>query len=381
MRIVLIGNYLPDKQESMQRFAHMLKKGFQQAGFASEVWVPGAFFGRGVSSTTAGIGKWLGYLDKWVVFPLLLRWRRFRTNTSQVETCFHICDHSNAPYLNHLPSHRTSLTCHDVLAIRGGLGHADACVTTSRLGKILQAWILSSLSKSKKIAAVSQLTLNQLQALAPFANADKKDWRVIHNAFNADFYPMQAEQAQAQLNRIGFNSATPFLLHVGSGLARKNRLLLLDMAVLAGERWQGNICFAGEAIDSVLLRHADLLGLRARVISVVKPDHATLVALYSTCTAFVFPSYSEGFGWPVIEAQACGASVIASDVAPMPEVSGGAALHADPANAQQFADAFMSLESSVVRNALIQQGFANCQRFERQRMIAAYLDLLTLSHS
>lgn len=380
MRIVLIGNYLSDKQESMQRFAHMLNQGFLQAGFTSELWVPGSVFGRGASTTTVGIGKWLGYLDKWVVFPLLLRWRYFRITASQVETCFHICDHSNAPYLNHLPSHRTSITCHDVLAIRGGLGYADAYVPTSRLGKSLQAWILNSLSKSEKIAAVSRLTLSQLQALAPAASVNKRDWRVIHNAFNATFYPMPAEQAQALLSRIGFNPGIPFLLHVGSSLARKNRLLLLDMAALAGERWRGNICFAGEAIDAVLLQHADSLGLRARVVSVVKPDHATLVALYSTCTAFIFPSYSEGFGWPVIEAQACGAPVIASDVAPMPEISGGAAIHANPANAQEFADALISLENSFARDALIQQGFANCQRFEVQHMIAAYLDLLALSH-
>ena len=379
MRIVLIGNYLPDKQESMQRFAHMLDKGFQQAGFASEIWVPGAIFGRGFSSTTTGIGKWLGYLDKWVVFPILLRWRHFRATASKAETCFHICDHSNAPYLNHLPSHRTSITCHDVLAIRGGLGHADAHVSTSRLGKTLQAWILSSLSKAEKMAAVSQFTLGQLQALVPSVNPDKRDWRVIHNSFNANFYPMQTDQAQAQLNRIGFNSATPFLLHVGSGLARKNRLLLLNVASLIGEKWQGNICFAGESVDSVLLQHADYLGLRARVISVIKPDHATLVALYSTCTAFMFPSYAEGFGWPVIEAQACGAPVIASDVAPMPEVSGGAALHADPTDAQQFADALISLENSSVRNLLIQKGFNNCQRFESQHMMAAYINLITLT--
>ncbi|SFQ83609.1 glycosyltransferase family 4 protein [Hymenobacter arizonensis] len=376
VRIILIGNYLPDKQESMLRFAHMLDNGFRNAGFKSEVWQPTVLFGKKALNTNAGFGKWLGYLDKWVIFPIVLRWRLLGSgNLRQPTVRFHICDHSNAPYLKQLPIDQTSITCHDVLAIRGGLGHVDTYVTASRFGQILQRWILNSLSHAKRLAAVSQLTFDQLQALIP-PHPKHKDWRVIHNAFNAEFWPMDARQASSLIKQTELDLNVPFLLHVGSGHPRKNRLLLLDMVAILGKQWQGNICFAGEALDSTLLEHSEILGLRQRIISIVKPDHHVLVALYSTCAAFVFPSYTEGFGWPVIEAQACGRPVIASNVAPMPEVSGGAALHAAPTDAQAFADAFLSLIDDSKRTNLIAAGLANCRRFELNHILSAYLELI-----
>ncbi len=361
----------------MHRFATMLNDGFRLMGIESEIWWPSVLFGSKHKETNVGIGKWLGYIDKYIVFPLLIHWRHFN-NSYGTDTYFHICDHSNAPYLNYLPINKTSITCHDVLAIRAGLGYGDSYITTSWLGKKLQSFILKSLKRAQKLASVSQFTLDQLQELT---NLKRDEWRVIHNSFNGEFYPMPTTEATATLRQTAFDFSVPFLLHVGSGLPRKNRRLLLDMVFLLGDKWQGNICFAGEALDISLVHYVATLGLTNRVISLVGPDHTTLIALYSSCKAFIFPSYSEGFGWPVIEAQACGALVIASSLAPMPEVSGGAALYADPDDAQQFADAFLSLENNFMREALIQQGFANCQRFENQRMMAAYLNLITASQS
>ena len=375
MRIILIGNYRPDDQESMQRFAHMLAEGFGRAGLATEMWLPTVFFGKLARQTTFGLGKWLGYLDKWVLFPLVLRWRS--RGRAGAERRFHICDHSNAPYLRHLPAAQTGITCHDVLAIRGGLGHADAYVAASRLGRVLQTWILGSLRRAERLAAVSHFTLGQLHELAIPANP-AADWRVIHNAFNARFWPMPAGQAAPLLRAAGLDPTQPFLLHVGSDLPRKNRALLLEMAAALGSRWAGLLCFAGAPPEPALLARADALGLRGRVVAVAGPAHDTLVALYSTCAAFVFPSYSEGFGWPVIEAQACGAPVLASSVAPMPEVSGGAARHADPDDAPAFAAAFLDVLAGPARPELVRAGLANCQRFAPAAMTAAYLDLLGL---
>jgi len=371
-RIILIGNYQPDKQESMQRFARMLEGGFQQAGYKTEIWYPTVFLGA------ASGNKWLGYVDKWILYPLVIRWLLFSKQLKSNQIRFHICDHSNAPYLKYLPADRTSITCHDVLAIRGALGYDDAHCSASGTGKMLQMWILRHLKRAERLASVSQLTLTQLRELAQNQEAEKSSWRVIHNAYNADFKPMAVEPIKALLHPYGLAANTPFLLHVGSGLPRKNRRLLLDMVVSMGKQWAGYICYAGKAVDESLMAHADSLGLRDRIISVINPDHETLVALYSACDAFLFPSFSEGFGWPVIEAQACGAPVIASGLAPMPEVSGGAAMYADPFVPQTFADAFLKLKDKRIRTDLIQRGFENARRFELKQIVSDYLNLYGL---
>ncbi|WP_207423418.1 glycosyltransferase family 4 protein [Desertivirga brevis] len=379
MEVILIANYPLDRQESMERFAQMLSDGLNEAGVETQIWRPTVFFASAAQRTNKGIFKWLGYLDKWILFSLVLRWRVFIGGLGNKDgVYFHICDHSNAPYLQHLPSRKTTITCHDVLAIRGAFGFSDAHCDATAFGKLLQRWIFNNLSKSKRLAAVSQLTLTQLEELQPTHKSLLKDWRVIHNAFNSDYFPLPSDESEPLLKVAGIDTSIPYLLHVGQSHQRKNRKMLLDMVHLAGDRWLGNICFAGQPIDDELKKHAQELNLSNRIISVVKPSNIALLALYSNCYAFVFPSFSEGFGWPIIEAQACGVPVIASNVEPMPEVSGKNALHASPFQPQEFANALLALSDEKLRSELIEGGFKNSRRFGRKKMIEAYLDLLNI---
>lgn len=380
MRIILIGNYPKDRQESMIRFSEMLFSGFSEAGLKVEIWNPVVLLGKNFASTTNGLGKWMGYIDKWLIFPLLLKCRLLSRKSTRDDR-YHICDHSNAAYLNYLPRNRTSITCHDVLAIRGAMGHADAYCQASKTGKIFQRWILKNLLRARLLAAVSQKTLNQLRELGTGQPGVDQKWKVIYNAFNNDFGPLDKTLAEQLLQRLPLQPDVPFLLHVGSDLPRKNRKLLLDMIALPGSEWDGIICFAGDALEPDLAAYAQKKGLQDRYISVVKPDHKTLRALYCTCAAFVFPSFSEGFGWPVIEAQACGAPVIASNIEPMPEVSGGAALYADPADPVSFANALNNLMHRDDQAVLIQAGYKNCLRFEPRRIIDHYLELQGLKRT
>jgi glycosyltransferase involved in cell wall biosynthesis len=71
---------------------------------------------------------------------------------------------------------------------------------------------------------------------------------------------------------------------------------------------------------------------RVRLLGYVNDDD--LVALYSLCEAFCYPSLYEGFGLPVLEAMAAGAPVITSSVSSLPEVAGDAAVLVDPRDAQ-----------------------------------------------
>lgn len=380
-RLIIVGNYPLDHQQSMERFSRMLRSGAEERGLESEIWRPEVLFARRHSTSTSGLAKWLGYIDKWIYYPIRLRRKvkELLRNNPESEVFFHIADHSNAYYLSCLPAEQTGITCHDVLAIRGALGDEDTYCPASGTGRILQAWILKHLKRAKKLAAVSETTLTQLQNLANLSpkesDATSRRWTVILNGFNDKFWPMPAAESAPRLQNSGVDPSVPFLLHVGSALPRKNRAMLLAMVAKAGSAWKGNVVFAGAAMDSELQTLAEEMGLSHRVIEVVRPPHETLVALYSSCFAFAFPSFSEGFGWPLIEAQACGAPVIASDRQPMPEVSGGTAIHACPNDPKAFADAIIELLDYSVRLKRIEAGYRNCQRFQAGEMVDRYLDL------
>ncbi len=382
LRLVIIGNYPLDHQQSMDRFAEMMANLAAKRGVVAEIWRPAVVLAQGTVHTNAGFAKWRGYVDKWVLYPTMLRRQAkslLRSETGK-QTQFLIVDHSNAFYLSKLPIDRSTITCHDVLAIRGARGDADTYCPASRMGKRLQAWILRNLVQARRIASVSETTLRQLKSLAgsqvDVSNLKNRDWRVIHNGFNAAFQPMPLDDARPLLTSVGLDANVPYILHVGSALPRKNRGMLLEMVSRIGDGWRGNIVFAGEPLEESLRIRVDELGLTDRTIEIIRPPHETLVGLYSHCDAFVFPSYSEGFGWPLIEAQACGAPVIASDVQPMPEVSNGTAFHASPDDPDMFAGGFLKLQSGDTRARMIEAGFRNVKRFDAGLMFDRYADLL-----
>ena len=71
-------------------------------------------------------------------------------------------------------------------------------------------------------------------------------------------------------------------------------------------------------------------GIKDRVFTYQNVSHRQLCALYSNAIAMIFPSTHEGFGWPIIEAQACGCPVLTSDLPPMNEIGSDAARYFDP---------------------------------------------------
>lgn len=372
-RVVLIENYAPDRQESMLRYARSLARDLRDAGASVELWSPPVVAGRLVAEPRAGMGKWAGYVDKLILAPVVLGLRARRASQRDARTVFQVCDHSNAPWLAGLPAARTVITCHDVLAIRGARGDGDAHAVPSRSGRHLQRWILRWLAKAQTVVCVSQQTLGDLQAVAPAPAARR---RVIPHSLNADFTVLEPADRVLELRAAGVDPDRPFLLHVGSAHPRKNRRMLIDLATVSveGRSWQGCVVFAGEPIDASLRRLSATPALRGRVLEVAGPTHRQLVALYQSCAAFVFPSFSEGFGWPVIEAQACGAPVVASRREPMIEVGGEGALYADPLDPADFARQVGRATRGEERQRLAESGRVNLRRFDRHAVVGAYLD-------
>lgn len=369
MKILLVGNYLPDRQESMQRFAKMLHVGLVELGHEVRLIRPEPLFGR-IKPDRSGLGKWLGYIDKFVVFPSQLR------RVVSWADIVHICDHSNAMYTKYLQKVSHLVTCHDLLAVRGALGQETDC-PASPMGKILQRWILKGLSQARMVACVSTYTKLDLEKLVG-ENVSSKNFRLVLNGLNHTYQVLTPDETAARLaNVASLDLAKPFILHIGSSQKRKNRDGIIRIINRVRAQWDGQMVFAGDALTADLIQLIDELKLNNRIVQINKPDNRLLEALYNQAFALLFPSRYEGFGWPIIEAQACGCPVICSDLTSLPEVAGDSALVRSVDDEAGFAADILRLMEPSERDIWVRKGLENAKRFTTQKMLSEYVKFYT----
>ncbi|OKH22664.1 glycosyltransferase family 4 protein [Chroogloeocystis siderophila] len=367
MKILLLGNYLPDRQESMLRFAQILQTGLTQRGHEVRLVQPQPIFGK-LKLSSFGLVKWLGYIDKFLLFPQQL------CQAIAWADVVHICDHSNAMYAKYLENVPHLVTCHDLLAVRGALGDDTDC-PASMTGKVLQNWILKSLQKSQMVVCVSSSTKHDLEKLIENSLFTKKI-RLVLNGLNYSYKQIYRDEVDSRLaNIIELDLSKPFILNVGSSLKRKNRDGIMRIFSKIKEQWDGQLIFAGEALTTEQIQLAEQLNIKEQIIQIIKPDNNLLEALYNRAFVFLFPSKCEGFGWPVIEAQACGCPVICSDRTSLPEVVGDSALMRSIEDESGFAEDILRLVDPVERHLWIQKGLNNIKRFTLDEMIDQYNQL------
>jgi glycosyltransferase involved in cell wall biosynthesis len=366
--VLLIGNYPADQQESMQRFARMMLRGLTNAGVPAELIWPRPLLGR-VRFAGGFVAKWLAYIDKFLFFPRQLRARL----TSDVQLV-HICDHSNAMYSAQVSGRPIIVSCHDLLAVRGALGEVED-TPASITGKVLQRWIVAGLRRATAIACASRATFRDAERIVARDNA-KPELLLIHHGINHPYQKQPESVARRRLAQVPqLDPARPFVLHVGSNLRMKNREGALRIFGLTTSDWNGQLVFAGQKLTAELRSLGEKLGVLDRVVEVAGPDNDLLEALYNCAMALLYPSRFEGFGWPIIEAQACGCPVICADREPMSEVGGDAAITFDVDDEAGFARAVLELTDPAEREAWSERSLRNVQRFTAEEMIAKYVKL------
>jgi glycosyltransferase involved in cell wall biosynthesis len=159
----------------------------------------------------------------------------------------------------------------------------------------------------------------------------------------------------------------PYVLYVGTLHPRKNLLTMLDaMAELVRRGFDLHWVVAGKKgwLYEPLFARLRQLGLEQRVHVVGYVPDTDLPALLSGASAFVLPSLYEGFGFPVLEAMACGAAVLCSNASSLPEVAGDAAVLLDPGDIRQWTEAlFRVLQDEALRRGMIERGVKQAARF------------------
>jgi len=164
------------------------------------------------------------------------------------------------------------------------------------------------------------------------------------------------------------------ILSVGVLQTRKNTLNMLKALQTLPSNYQlvlaGGDGYGAEAIHEFI--RSESLGDRVKLLGYV--DDARLVPLYQAASVFLFPSFEEGFGIPVLEALANGVPVVTSNTSSMPEVGGDAALYVNPHDPAEIADTVVqAAEDFPLRATLIQKGLARAREFTWRRTAEATL--------
>lgn len=214
MKIVLISTYLPDRSSSMIRYALMLERHLAARGFQVKRVHPPALLGR---LPRGGVAKWLGYIDKYLIAPLYLRWQ------CRAADVVHVCDHSSSMYLWCAGRIPAALTCHDLLAIRAARGMYDG-ISVKGTGRMQQRWIAAGIRAARHVICVSEKTKQDVLALGPARGAEI---RVIHHPLHRKYRRSGEAEITRVLKKLHLPEDTEYLFHVGANQWYKNRLAVL----------------------------------------------------------------------------------------------------------------------------------------------------------
>lgn len=303
--------------------------------------------------------------------PYFTRYARFTAAAlvrCRARGIVHVTDHSHAHLGALVGLRRTVVTCHDLLLLQAAAGRAGFSAparTTARF-----RFTTSFLRRVARVVCDSQATAIEVVRLQ---RVDPARIDVVHPGVGTAFVPLDASDRQAVRHELGLDG--PVVLQMSSGQPYKNTAgVLRTVAALRSGGLPVTLLRAGAPLDPVARAMARSLGIEGAIVDVGRVSDQRLAALYRVADVLLFPSHAEGFGWPPLEAMACGTPVVASDIPAIREVCGGAALTAPPDDVRGLAAAVRSVLDEPARaGGMRAAGLERAAAFSWERTVAGYL--------
>ncbi len=234
---------------------------------------------------------------------------------------------------------------------------------------------LHNARRSRLVIADSQTTADDL---ARIYHISPGKIRVVYPGVDPSLAPVRDSRTLAAI-QTKYTIVSPYYLYLGTIQPRKNLVRLIEAYGASGV--PETLVLAGKAgwlSEPILDAMARLpLPIQARIRITGFVDEADKAALLSGAKALLFPSLYEGFGFPVLEAQACAIPVLCADSSSLPEVAGDGALLVDAASTEAIRDGIHRLSGdATLREQLVAAGQANVQRFSWEKTAGCVLDVL-----
>lgn len=259
------------------------------------------------------------------------------------------------------------VTIHDLTLlryknIRGGL----LAPFTYRLKDVVMRHVLKTAIKRSRVIFTPSQYVKQ-DVMKRYRVKDDKKIIVTLNAADAP-----KPKRPADLKRFGIKASEKFLLYVGNAYPHKNleRLIAAYQLLLKDEKLSYRLVLAGRK-DEFHARLEKLLKKRKLQDKVIFTDHVSdeeLAALYQRASLYVFPSLSEGFGIPGLEAMAWGLPVVSSNATCLPEIYGDAVEYFDPKQPKEMAEVITRvLGDKPLQAQMIRRGKERIKKYSWQK--------------
>lgn len=249
------------------------------------------------------------------------------------------CTSNTAPLRVHIP---LMITLHDILYLQ----KIDLTKGTwyQRLGNLYRRWLIPKIVHNcRTILTVSDFEKSEIEKHFRFSEEKVK---TVYNAFNPRYIQITDPN---NLNKYHqkYNLPERYILFLGNTHPNKNiRKVLKAMSILHRDK-DIRIPLVMPDVDEQflqeILKEIGDPALRTGIFLTGYVPNNELVYIYNSASVFLYPSFYESFGIPMLEAMSCGVPVVASDRAAMPEVSGEAALLINPEDEEDLADAVARL--------------------------------------
>lgn len=316
MKIVLFAHPEFIGSQSMPRFAAMLKSEYEKRGYGVTVWAPQPRFFNLMPFKR--LKKWAGYVDQYFIFPFLVK---FKLGSLPADTIFVFCDNALGPWIPLVANKPHVVHANDLLALRSAWGHFPEN-PTAWSGRKYQQFIFHGFRNARNFIAISHKTRDDLRNVC---NLKQANIDVVYLGLNFPYRPLGTEEARSALVNHSVNvPESGMLIHISGRQWYKNFQGIVEIysayVKLVSEPLP--LLCIGPMPNERELEWLSQIPPKGHVLFRQDFDNHSLQAAYSLSRVLLFPSHEEGFGWPIIEAQACGCLVITTNAAPMNEIAG-----------------------------------------------------------
>jgi len=358
--VALLRDPPEDRRPSMERFADSLEDAFASS---DRINITGRTVRESCFAKRIGLAAPAGYLTRLVQYPLAA--------ARMSADIYHIVDQGYGHIAALLPRARIVATCHDLMLLRAEEGAAG--FRGRRTSVIRYRWSTGYLRRMARVVCDSTSTKDDLIRLR---SVPEQRIRVIPPGVQRHFRPLP------DVESVSLRSTVPgarkhILLHVSSGHPYKNaEQTVRILHGLAASGIDACLVRVGRSLDSEGETVARELNVQDRIIELGIVSESRLVEVYNAADVLIFPSYYEGFGWPPLEAMACGTPVVVSSAPSLVEVVGDAGLITSATDTEGLvAAAAEILESVSLRRELRERGIVRAAHYSWERTAAAYEDV------